>query len=333
MLRFAIPSKGSLYDGAMAFLDGCGLPVSRPNPRRYTATIGPLPRTEVLLHRPTDIVEKIIDDEVQLGISGLDLVEEYRGDSDNLLVLNDDLGFGRAELVIAAPETWIDVTSWNDLADLAMELQTQGRPLRIGTKYLNLVRRFCYSQGINVFRLIESQGSTEAAPGLGYADVIADIVATGTTLRDNNLKIVGGSILRTQACLIASRRGLRSDPDRLAQVRDLLELVEARQRGRRFYSIIANVHGASVEAVGRQVTARPELAGLQGPTIAPVWDKSGGAELEGRWFAVSVTVPQNELLPTVAHLRALGASSLTVLPVQYVFQAASSAFERLLAQL
>src|SRR5437868_1225944 len=204
-LRFAIPSKGSLYDGAITFLDSCGLKVSRPNPRRYTAGIRALPEADVLLHRPPDIVEKVAEGEIDLGISGLDLVEELRGDRDDPLILYDDLGFGRAELVVAVPETWIDVSSWFDLADLAVELHAQGRPLRIATKYPALVRRFCFANGINYFRLVDSRGATEAAPGLGYADMVVDITETGTTLRDNQLKIVGGPILRSQACLIAHR--------------------------------------------------------------------------------------------------------------------------------
>src|SRR3712207_2947557 len=112
MLRFAIPSKGSLYDGTLAFLESSGLRISRPNPRRYTASIRTLPEAEVLLHRPADIVEKVAEGEIDIGISGLDAVEEQRGDRDDLLVLFDDLGFGRCELVVAVPDTWIDVSSW-----------------------------------------------------------------------------------------------------------------------------------------------------------------------------------------------------------------------------
>ena len=84
-LRFAIPSMGSLYDGTVAFLDSCGLKVSRPNPRRYTAGIRALPEAEVLLHRASDIVEKVAEGEIDIGVSGLDLVEELRGDRDDLL--------------------------------------------------------------------------------------------------------------------------------------------------------------------------------------------------------------------------------------------------------
>ena len=326
-LRFAIPSKGNLYDGTLAFLASCGLKVTRPNPRRYTAGIRALPGVEVLLHRPADIVEKVAAGEIDVGISGLDLVEELRGDRDDPLVLYDDLGYGRCELVIAVPEAWIDVSTWHDLADLAVELHGQGRPLRIATKYPALVRRFCYANGINYFRLVDSQGATEAAPGLGYADMVADITETGTTLRDNQLKIVGGPILRSQACLIGSRRTLRGNPARLAAVKVILELVEAHRRGRAYVQVIANIRGESVEDVGQRVASRPELAGMQGPTVAPVVGAAMG------WYTVTIVVPQEQMLAVVEHLRSLGGGGMAVVPAQYVFDARSTAYERLLAEL
>lgn len=149
---------------------------------------------------------------IDLGVTGYDLLHELRGDDDDVLIVIDDLGFWRVELVFAVPQSWIDVTSWADLADLAVEFQSRGRRLRIATKYPNTVRRFCYAHGINVFELVESQGATEAAPGLGYADIIADITETGTAIRENQLKIVGGPLLRSQAVLIGSRRTLRGNP-------------------------------------------------------------------------------------------------------------------------
>lgn len=332
LLRFAIPSKGSGYDGAVTLLESCGLRVARANPRQYTAVLRGLATTEVVLHRPADIVEKVAEGSIDIGITGMDLVREQRDDDEDLLVLYDDLGYWRVELVFAVPQAWVDVASWQDLADLAVELQSQGRPLRIATKYPNLVRRHCYNQGINPFQLVDSQGATEAAPGRGYADIIADITETGTALRENKLKIVGGPILRSQACLVGSRRSLRSDPARRELVRQLLELIEARRRARLFYSLTANIAGPSVEAVGRLVTAQPELAGLQGPTIAPVWNKHAGSEGE-TWYAINVVVPQEELMPAVDHLRQIHASTITVLPVQYVFHDRSTAYMQLLAAL
>ncbi|WP_129672346.1 ATP phosphoribosyltransferase [Candidatus Chloroploca sp. Khr17] len=329
MLRFAIPSKGRGYDATLSLLESCGLRVVRANPRQYTATLRGLPDTEVLLHRPADIVEKVAEGSIDLGITGYDLVVEQRGDDPALLTIYDDLGFWRAELVFAVPQGWVDVSSWQDLADLAMELRGRGRRLRIATKYPEIIRRFCHQQGINYFDLIDSQGSTEAAPGLGYADIIADITETGTAIRDNRLKIVGGTILRSQAVLVGSRRTLRNDQGKLALVRQLLELIEGRRQGRLFYSLTANLPGASIESVGRQVTARMELAGLQGPTIAPVWSKFDDEQAAPRWYAVNVVVPQDELLPAVQHLRNIGAVSISTVQVQHVFKAESEAFARL----
>lgn len=330
-LRFAIPSKGPMYDGSVAFLEGCGLRVVRTNPRRYTATIKALPGVDILLHRPTDIVEKVADGEIEIGISGLDLVEEQRSDRDDLLVIYDDLGFGRAELIIAIPETWIDITSWGDLADLAMEMHGHGKPIRIATKYPELVRRFCYAQGINYFRLIDSQGATEAAPGLGYADIIADITETGTTIRENQLKIIGGPLLRSQACLIANRRSLLHNPEARNTVKTMLELVEARQRARSYVQVTANIAGSSVEDVGRRVASRPDLAGLQGPTVAPLWNSKHG-DAQG-WYMVTIVVPQDRMLALVEHLRSLGGGGMAIVPVQYVFESHSETFARIMADI
>lgn len=326
-LRFAIPSKGNLYDETLAFFASCGLKIARPNPRRYTAGISALPEVEVLLHRAPDIIEKVAEGEIDMGVSGLDLVEELRGDRDDLLVLYDDLGFGRCELVVAVPEAWIDVDSWPDLADLAVELHAEGRPLRIATKYPALLRRFCYANGINYFRLVDSQGATEAAPGLGYADMVADITSTGTTLRDNQLKIVGGPLLRSQACLVGSRRSLRADPARLAAVKHILELVEARRRARSYVQVTANITGNSAEEVGRLVAAQPELAGMQGPTVAPVYGGAGG------WFTVTLFVPHERVLALAEHLRGLGGGALAVVPAHYMFEARCAAYERLVGEL
>jgi ATP phosphoribosyltransferase len=329
-LRVAIPSKGSLYDGTMSFFESCGLRIVRPNPRRYTAAIAALPGVEVLLHRPADIVEKVADGEIEIGVSGLDLVEELRGDRDDLLVIHDDLGYGRCELVMAVPEAWIDVRSWRDLADLAAELHASGRTLRIATKYAALIRRFCQSHGINSFRIIDSQGATEAAPGLGYADVIADITETGTTLRDNQLKIVGGPILKSQACLIASKKVLRQSPDALDTVKTILEMVEARRRARAVVQVTANIAGASVAEIGQRIVARPELAGAQGPTIAPVWPRDG--QRDGLYM-VTLVVPQEHVLAVVRHLRTLGGDAIAVMPAQYYFTAQSDTFARVLSDI
>lgn len=333
-LRFAIPSKGALYDETLGFLESSGLKVSRPNPRQYTARIKALPGIEVWLHRAAEIVQKVAAGDVDIGITGLDLVRELADDDANILLADEDLGYGGADLVLAVPEAWVDVQSWHDLADLAAEWAGEGRQLRIATKFHNLVRQFCYSRGINVFTLVDSQGATEAAPALGYADLIADITETGTTFRENRLKIVAGTtILRSQACLIAGRAALRHDATKLGVVKAVLERIEARRRARGYEQVIANVPGASLDAVGEQIVAVPELAGLRGPTIAPVFDKEAATSQGSGWHSVSLVVRSDQMLRVVDHLRAIGSTGIVVLPVHYVFGDRSDAFTRLQEQI
>lgn len=332
MLRFALPSKGTLYDPTLNLLESCGLKVSRPNQKQYTARIAALPSAEVLFHRPADIVAKVAAGDVDLGITGLDLVREDAGDEPDLLVIESDLGFARADLVLAVPEAWVDVQNWADVADLAAEFAAQGKPLRIATKYLNLVRAFFHARGVNAFTLVESQGATEGAPGLGYADLIADITETGTALKENRLRIVAGSmILRSQACLIGNRRTLAAAPDKRAGVRQLLEVLEARNRARTLAQIIANVPGVDAAAVAAAITAHPDLRGLQGPTLANVFSSRGDQAHD--WFSASVIVAADRMLAAVAHLRSIGSTGIVVLPVQYAFGDRSESYARLEAAL
>ncbi len=333
MLRFALPSKGTLYDPTFQLLERCGLRVSRPNLKQYTARIATLPDAEVLFHRPSDIVAKVAAGDVDLGIAGLDLVREEAGDDQNLVVIEPDLGYARADLVLAVPEAWVDVQGWLDIADLAAEFASAGRQLRIATKYANLVRAFFYSRGVYSFTLIASQGATEGAPGLGYADMIADITETGTALRENRLKIIPGTtILRSQACLIGSRRSLLVDADKRLTVRVVLELLEAQRRAVGLQHIIANVPGVDAAAVAATVTAHIALRGLQGPTLAPVFS-SGALPGEHGWFSVSVVVSTDHVLAAVDHLRTIGSTGIIVLPVHYAFADQSETFTRLLKSL
>jgi ATP phosphoribosyltransferase len=138
------------------------------------------------------------------------------------------LGFGNADVVVAVPDIWLDVASMADLDDVAADFrQRHGRRLRIATKYCRLTQQF-FSQkhGIQVYRIVESLGATEGAPAAGLADVVVDITTTGSTLRANQLKVLAdGVILRSQACLVASRK-TRSAADE-AVLRDIADRMAA----------------------------------------------------------------------------------------------------------
>ncbi len=324
-LRLAISSKGGYEQATTQFLERCGMPVWRPNPRQYVGRLSGLPDVDILFQRTEDIVHKVSEGSADLGITGLDLVSESGRDDPNLIVVIEDLGFRRCELVIAIPEGWLDVTTVSDLADLSIDFKRTGRTLRVATKFPNLTRDFLYRHGINYFSLVDAHGALEAAPVLGYADIITDLSETGVTLRDNRLRVLsGGVILRAQACLIASRRGFKHSPEKLEIARSIVELAEARLRTRQFRLITANVAGDSPESVARHVTSQVETAGRQGPTIASVYPN--GEIGREKWFAVTIIVPADRLLAAVDHLRRGGSSGITVTSPDYVFDGESPAF-------
>lgn len=332
-LRLALPSK-DWEEEALRFLSQCGLRVDRSNPRQYRARMRGLPSgpAEVVFQRATDIFEEVSAGTVDLGITGFDIVAEHRSEEDDILVVYDKLGFRGCALVIAVPEGWVDVTTVSDLAEVGAELRSAGREMRVATKYPNLTRQFLYDRGMTHFSLVEVSGAIEAAPALETADIICDITSSGVTLRENRLKMInGGTVLESQACLIGNRRELQADADRLDATRSLLELMEAYLRSRQQVSITANIPGDSAEDVARRVLASGGAAGLRGPTVAPVFPKDASAE--GSWFAVTVVVGEDVLLPTVEALRRAGAGEVSATQVRYVFEHRSWTFEALKRQL
>jgi ATP phosphoribosyltransferase len=330
VLRLALPSKG-WEDDTLRFLSQCGLRIDRSNPRQYRARMRGLPTgaAEVVFQRATDIFDEVNGGTVDLGITGYDIVAEHRSEEDEIVVVHGELGFRRCALVMAVPEGWVDVTSVSDLAEVAAELRSAGRELRVATKYPNLARQFLYDRGVTYFNLIEVSGAIEAAPALETADIICDITSSGVTLRENRLKsVAGGVVVESQACLIGNRQTLTSDPERLEATRGLLELMEAYLRSRQQVSLTANMRGESAETVARRVLTAGGAVGLRGPTIARVFPKDV-SDGEGDWFALTVVVGEDVLLPTVESLRRAGASEVTATQVRYVFDHKSWTFEAL----
>ncbi|MQG14694.1 MAG: ATP phosphoribosyltransferase [SAR202 cluster bacterium] len=324
-LRIALPSDGELYDSTIAFMRACGLTVSRPNSRRYTGTVPTIPGVEVLFQRTADVTQKVEEGSAELGVTGLDRVFEYRNDEARAAVLIEDLEYGRCEFVMAVPDSWMDVTSLSDLADLALEFRQEGKQLRIATKYPRLLRGYLYERGINYFTLVPASGAMEAAPAAGYADLIADLTASGVTLRENQLKQLDeGTILASQACLIANPVLLSVSREALALARSIVELMEGHLRAEPYYRLTANVRAASAEEVSSTVLARPDLAGLRGPTVARVYNIE-----EQDWFNVSLLIKKGQLLEAVDHLRNCGAIDVAASQLSYLFDGHSEAYENL----
>lgn len=326
MLTLAIPSEGQLYDPALEFMAACGMPIHRTSSRRYTGDIHTLGDAVAIFQRSADITPKVEEGLTDLGIVGLDRYEECRKEGGDVTLLFEDLGFGSCNVVVAVPDAWVDVTSVDDLADLSLEFHQKGRDFRVVTMYPRLVNRFFLANGINYYTLESAAGTLESAPASGYADLIIDITATGTTLRENHLKMIqGGTILESQACLVGNRRTLTRNEASLMQVRSMLERMEAHMRAGNVYRLTANVRGVSSEDVARKILARPELAGLQGPTISPVFSDDKG------WYSVRLVVQEDRLLKGVNHLREVGATDISAAQVSYQFEDRCQAYERLLA--
>lgn len=328
-LRLAIPSDGAMYEPTLIFLSECGLDVRRPSPRRYTASIPTISGLEVIFQRTADITSKVEDGNADLGLVGFDNFQERRIEGGESLLVMPDLGFGHCELVVAVPDSWMDVDSMADLADLAVQFRETGRELRIATKYPRLVQRFLFAHGVNYFSLASVSGTLEAAPAMGYADIIVDITASGVTLRENRLKRLGdGTVLVSEGALVGNRSLLKKHKARLQLAREIIERIEAHRHAGNFLRVTANVEGDSEEAIAAKVLERPEAGGIQGPTVARVYAVDGR-----QWYSVTVYVEKDKLSKVVDHFRNVGGISVTVASPSYVFGQESPAYAALLAGL
>ena len=286
-LRLALPSSGALHEPCMAFMRSCGLAVFRRSTRRYNAEVPALPSMSVMFQRGSDITPKVDEGSVDLGIVGKDQFLENRREDGDTRVVIDELGFGRSSLVVAVPDSWVDVSSISDLAEISVEFRNRGQDLRVATKYPRLVQRHLLANGVSYFSLIESSGTLEVAPSMGFADIIGDITESGVTIRENRLKqIDGGTAITSQACVIARRMSPDRDSDLVLTARLLLEMMEAHLNARGYVSVTANMRGKTAEDVAEFVLKHPDISGLKGPTVASVFSPDGE-----RWFAVTSSSP------------------------------------------
>ena len=321
-IRMGIPSKGRMAEDTMDLLADCQLKVRKINPRQYAAEIPNVPGMEVWFQRATDVVRKLISGDVDIGIVGYDMLREIGNEDPDLVVVHDALGFGGCHLAVAVPQAWEDVNSLRDL--MADKRFSAERPLRVVTAYMNLADQFFKEQGFEHVELSTADGALEAAPAMGAADCILDLVSSGTTLRENNLKqIDGGRVLESQGCLVASRTALLERPGTLEIIHEMLERLEAHLRAEGLFMVTANVRGASAEEVATKLATSGGqlLKGLQGPTVSPIYTPSadGSPSKEGSFYAVSLAVPKTRIYETVKELRKNGGSGVLTFPLTYVF--------------
>lgn len=206
-LTIAIPSKGRLKEKSEAFFAKCGLKlVQEGGERGYQARLEGLDGARVLLLPAREIAQGLIDGAFHMGITGEDLLHDLSERPGEDAVVFSQLGFGGADVIVAVPKAWVDVSTMSDLdAAGALFRAKHGQRLKVATKYMRITRRFFANAAVGEYRLIYSAGATEAAPATGIADLIVDITSSGATLEANGLKILeDGVMLKSQASLAGS---------------------------------------------------------------------------------------------------------------------------------
>ena len=218
-MKLGLPSKGRLQEAAIATFAAAGVTVARAGAgREYAAEAHGIDGLSVALLSAGEIPRALAEGEIHAGVTGEDLIRERAEAGARAPTLARRLGFGRADLIVAVPAVWIDVETMHDLDEAAAAFRARhGRPLRVATKYHTLARRFFAARGVADYRLVDSQGATEAAPKNLTAEAIVDITSSGETLRANHLKgLEDGLILASEACLWVSRAAAWDGPARAA---------------------------------------------------------------------------------------------------------------------
>ena len=212
IINIGIPSKGRLRKDILKIFKKNKLNlISERGERDLLGSIKNLNNVKVLYLHAREIVERLGDGSLDLGFSGYDLLKESEFNIQKKIRVVENYGFGKATLVVAIPDPWIDVQTVADLEEIAFKFKDKKKKrLRVATKYPNLTREFLFSKGVTQFRLVESLGATEAYPFTGSAELITDISSTGKTLKANNLRVLkDGEILKSQACIFTSKKNLK----------------------------------------------------------------------------------------------------------------------------
>ena len=273
MLRVAVPNKGQLAEPSREMLREAGYPAAHG--ARELVVQDPENDAEFFFLRPRDIATYVATGQLDIGITGRDLLMDSGSDADVLL----ELGFGPSTFRFAVPEG-----GPSDVAGLA--------GLRIATSYEGVLTRFLAEHGVEA-GVVKLDGAVENAVRLGVADAVADVVATGTTLRAAGLHIIGEPILVSQALLVR-----RTGAPKLAAVDTFVRRLNGVIMARAYVLVDYDIKVDNVEAA---VAITP---GIESPTVSPLHDKG--------WVAVRAMVVRREVHRVMDDLYDLGARGILV---------------------
>lgn len=286
-LRIAIQKSGRLADKSLELLRAAGLTISKSKDGLYYR-VRDLP-IDLLLVRDDDIPSLVGDGVAELGIVGLNVLEEYNalnGEKPPAKVIKS-LGYSRCRLALAVPEGM----TYESAADLA--------GLRIATTYAGLLGKFLETEGIDA-KIVAMKGSVEVAPRLAVADVICDLVSTGSTLEANGLKAVE-TIMESEAVLISTTRDISSEKEQIST--RLLTRFEGVLASAETKYIMLNAPMASLPEI------KALLPGAGAPTVMPL-------EGSDENVAVHAVCRESVFWETMEQLKAAGASAILVVPIE-----------------
>lgn len=283
-IKIALPSKGRISDPSVKLLEKAGIGLQDNNNRKlFSDTYDP--DISVMFTRAADIPEFVADGAADLGITGLDLIEENEVDVEIL----EDLKFGRAKLVLASP----DESEINSISDIKNGSE-------VATEFPNLTENYLKSKGITV-KIVELSGSTEIAPFIGVADIVADITSTGTTLKMNHLKVID-TILESSIKLIANKKSFKEKNDKIEAIRTGVKGVLDAEGKKLVMMNVAEEHLDEVKQA---------MPGLTGPTVSNVLSDNG-------FMAAHAVVDEKNVFNLVNQLKKIGARDILVVPIERI---------------
>jgi ATP phosphoribosyltransferase len=280
-LKLAIPNKGRLNERTVQILKQAGLDFEDADERKLYANVKRRDITVMFL-RAADIVRFVHSGAVDLGVTGRDLVLEAAAD---VLTLHD-LNYGHCRLSLAAPEAF-GFQSVRDVKDGSI----------IATSFPNMTRKFFAANGRKV-EIEEISGAAEITPHLGVADMIVDLVSSGSTLKMNHLKEVA-VIAESQAVVIANRKAYA---ERQEEMDELVAAIRSVLDAENKKYLMADVPTASLEEVRRF------FPGIAGPTIMNIMGRDDVV-------AIHVVIDKDKVYDAVVRLKKMGATGILITPI------------------
>ena len=311
MLNIALPSSGPLYQSTIDFLNDVGISINRSSSRAYTGITTFDENIKIIFQRQSDICLSLDNKVADLGVMGLDRYKEYINNSSSKVVI-EKMGYGNCDLVIAVPQSWNNV---NNMSELRTAKQTNSSTLKVATKYPVQTNAFFSTNGLGNFEIISTNGAVEVAPQTGLADIIVDISSTGTTIRENDLKILDdGYLLFSQATMISNSELLSKSEDKLKSAKRLLYFILGHMNSKLYNTIIFNIESENENQLFEMLNQYSSIRGIIGPTIAKVYSSD-----ERNWFSVTIVVSNEKLGEAIEILDKLKAEGITIVQNKLVF--------------